>query len=149
MEITTMPRNCAHCGQAFQPRPQVPNQTYCSSAECQRARKLRWQQDKLRTDPDYRDNQRDAQRAWFDRHPGYWRAYRAANPDAVEGDQNGSANGVGNGLAKMDVSILPSGLYRLRRIPAPFPEEGDAWLVEITPVNIDCVCKKDVCKEMT
>lgn len=49
----------------------------------------------------------------------------------------------------MDVSILPSGLYRLRRIPAPFPEESDAWLVEITPVNIDCVCKKDVCKEMT
>ena len=87
-----MPRNCAHCGQAFQPRPQVPNQSYCSSAECQRARKLRWQQDKLRTDPDYRDNQRDAQRAWFDRHPGYWRAYRAANPDAMEGGQNGSAN---------------------------------------------------------
>ena len=144
-----MPRNCAHCGQAFQPRPQVPNQTYCSSAECQRARKLRWQQDKLRTDPDYRDNQRDAQRAWFARHPGYWRAYRAANPDAVERGQNGSANGMGNGLAKMDVSILPSGLYRLRRIPAPFPEESDAWLVEITPVNIDCVCKKDVCKEMT
>ncbi len=47
-----MPRNCAHCGQAFQPHPQVPNQTYCSSAECQRARKLRWQQNKLRTDPD-------------------------------------------------------------------------------------------------
>jgi endogenous inhibitor of DNA gyrase (YacG/DUF329 family) len=75
METPTMTRSCAHCGQPFQPRPQVPNQTYCSSAECQRARKLRWQQDKLRTDPDYRDNQRDTQRAWFDRHPGYWRAY--------------------------------------------------------------------------
>lgn len=80
-----MTRRCACCGQPFQPRPQVPNQTYCSSAECQRARKLRWQQAKLRADPDYRDNQRDAQRAWFDRHPGYWRAYRAANPDPVEG----------------------------------------------------------------
>lgn len=100
METPTMTRNCAHCGQPFQPRPQVPNQTYCSSAECQRARKLRWQQDKLRTDPDYRDNQRDAQRAWFARHPGYWRAYRAANPDAVEVGQNGSANGVSNDLAK-------------------------------------------------
>ena len=76
-----MTRRCACCGQPFQPRPQVPNQTYCSSAECQRVRKLRWQQAKLRDDPDYRDNQRDAQRAWFDRHPGYWRAYRAANPD--------------------------------------------------------------------
>ncbi|MFZ1180506.1 MAG: hypothetical protein WAN92_03140 [Herbaspirillum sp.] len=136
-----MTRSCAHCGQPFQPRPQVPNQTYCSSAECQRARKLHWQQDKLRTDPDYRDNQRDAQRAWFDRHPGYWRAYRAANPDAAEGHRNGAVNG----LAKMDVSILTPGLYRLRRIPASSPEESDAWLVEITPVCLDCPCKKDVC----
>lgn len=46
-----MTRNCAHCGQAFQPRPQVPNQTYCSSPDCQGVRKLRWQQDKLRNDP--------------------------------------------------------------------------------------------------
>jgi hypothetical protein len=27
-----MPRNCAHCDQSFQPRPQVPNQSSCSSA---------------------------------------------------------------------------------------------------------------------
>ena len=140
---------CACCGKPFEPRPQVPNQTFCSSPHCQRARKLRWQQDKLRNDSDYRDNQRDAQRAWFDRHPGYWRAYRAANTDTVKPDHKPVADSAGNGLAKMDVSILPSGLYRLRRIPAPFPEEGDAWLVEITPVSIDCVCKKDVCKEMT
>jgi len=55
MESLAMTRSCAHCGQPFQLRPQVPNQTYCASAECQRARKLRWQQDKLRTDPDCRD----------------------------------------------------------------------------------------------
>ena len=71
------------------------------------------------------------------------------NARRARGGQNGSPNHERNGLAKMDVSILPSGLYRLRRIPAPFPEESDVWLVEITPVSIDCVCKKDVCKEMT
>lgn len=111
-----MTRRCAHCGHPFQPRPQVPNQTYCSDPDCQRARKLRWQQDKLRNDPDYRDNQRDAQRAWFNRHPGYWRAYRTANPEAVEPVRQPAVNGAGNGLAKMDVSILPSGLYQLRQV---------------------------------
>lgn len=33
---------CACCGQAFEPRPQVPNQSYCSSPTCQRARRQRW-----------------------------------------------------------------------------------------------------------
>ena len=72
-----MTRICANCGTPFQPRPQVPNQAYCSSPKCQRARKLRWQQDKLRSDPLYRESQRDAQRAWLGRHPGYWVTYRA------------------------------------------------------------------------
>lgn len=140
---------CACCGQPFEPRPQVPNQTYCSSPDCQRTRKLRWQQDKLRTDPDYRDNQRDAQRAWFDRHPGYWRAYRAANTGIVEPEPKPPADDTGSDPAKMDVSILPPGLYQLRRIGAESAGETEVWLVEITPVTPIRSCKKDVCKEMT
>ncbi|HBO6010747.1 TPA: hypothetical protein ACPWIL_002408 [Pseudomonas aeruginosa] len=140
---------CACCGQPFEPRPQVPNQTYCSSPDCQRTRKLRWQQDKLHTDPDYRDNQRDAQRAWFDRHPGYWRDYRSANTGIVEPEPPPSADDTGSDLAKMDVSILPPGLYQLQRIGAESAEEAEVWLVEIRPVAPICSCKKDVCKEMT
>lgn len=140
---------CACCGLPFEPRPQVPNQAFCSSPDCQRARKLHWQQDKLRTDPDYRDNQRDAQRAWFDRHPGYWRAYRSANTGIVEPEPKLPANDTGSDLAKMDVSILPSGLYQLRRIGAESAVETEVWLVEIRPVAPICSCKKDVCKEMT
>jgi hypothetical protein len=135
MESLMTPQSCAHCGQPFQPRRQVPNQTYCSSTECQRARKLRWQQDKLRNDSDYRDNQRDAQRAWLDRHPGYWRAWRAANPDAKKLKQQSTVNSLGSGPAKMDASILPPGLYRLRRVATLLPEETEDWLVEITPVR--------------
>lgn len=90
-----MTRRCACCDRPFEPRPQVPNQAFCSSPNCQRARKLHWQQDKLRTDPDYRDNQRDAQRAWFDRHPGYWRAYRAANTGIVEPEPKPPADDTG------------------------------------------------------
>jgi hypothetical protein len=149
METLMTPRACTHCGQSFDPRPQVPNQTYCSSPECQRARKVRWQQDKLRTDPDYRGNQRDAQRAWRDRNPDYYRSYRSAN-SGIE-DATGTPEGARkrDGLAKMDVSTLPAGLYRLRQVSTDFPVGIGEWLVKIIPVCPDCPCKKDVCKEMT
>lgn len=68
-----MPRHCAGCSKTFEPRPQVPDQAYCSSPECQRARKRQWQKDKLRTDSDYQANQRAAQRAWSARNGSYWR----------------------------------------------------------------------------
>lgn len=42
-----MTRRCAHCGKPFQPRPQVPNQTYCPSVECQRERAHRFTNEEL------------------------------------------------------------------------------------------------------
>ena len=149
MENLMTTRTCAYCGNPFQPRPQVPKQTYCPSPECQRARKLRWQQDKIRTDPDYRDNQRDAQRAWFDRHPGYWPAYRASGSVSLDRSGHRETDGPGKGLAKMDVSTLPSGLYQLQQVTASSAVQNGGWLVEITPICLDCPCKKDACKEMT
>ena len=53
-----MTRHCTCCGKPFEPRPQVPDQTFCSAPDCQRARKRQWQRAKLRSDPDYRINQR-------------------------------------------------------------------------------------------
>ena len=58
-----MTQHCACCGKPFAPRPQVPDQAYCSDPDCQRARKRQWQRAKLQSDPDYRDNQRAAQQA--------------------------------------------------------------------------------------
>lgn len=75
-----MTQYCTHCGRPFQPRPQVPNQTYCSSAECQRERRRRWQQQKRRDDPDYRDNDARADKAWAAGNPAYWKQYRDENP---------------------------------------------------------------------
>mgnify|MGYP006200502529 CR=1 FL=1 len=63
---------CAHCGARFIPAPQVPNQAYCSKANCQKERRRQWQKSKLQSDPDYRDNQSRAQKAWTDRNPEYW-----------------------------------------------------------------------------
>ena len=148
-------KRCACCGQTFLPRPQAPNQTYCSLPECQRARKRQWQQSKLRTDPDYRGNQLDAQRAWFKRHPDYWRTYRDTHPEYAERNRDRQrVGGTGNNgtLAKMDAcrpTPLAPGLYRIS--PASgFDTSGDGILVvEIAPVCLDCPCKKDACKERT
>lgn len=146
-------KRCAYCGKPFQPRPQVPNQAYCSSPECQRTRKLRWQQDKLQNDPDYRGNQSDAQRAWQERNPDYWRNYRDTHPEYAERNRNRQREKLSKPqhaeLAKMDVSGLPSGLYRIRTVTVSELAESDAWIVEITPVCFDCPCKKDACKERT
>ena len=77
-------RICACCGQPFVPCRQVPNQTYYSESGCQRERRLRWQRNKMQTDPAYRDNQARSQRAWMERNPDYWRKYR--------GNHAGNAN---------------------------------------------------------
>lgn len=68
---------CASCNQLFTIRPQSPAQRYCSDAECQRQRRQMWNKRKLHEDPDYRANQRAAQRAWHTRNPDYWQTYRS------------------------------------------------------------------------
>lgn len=61
---------CAHCGARFIPAPQVPNQAYCSKANCQKERRRQWHKSKLQSDPDYRDNQSRAQKAWTEKKSG-------------------------------------------------------------------------------
>jgi hypothetical protein len=38
---------------------------------CQRARRQRWQRDKMQADPDCRENQLRSQHAWLERRPEY------------------------------------------------------------------------------
>lgn len=145
-------RNCAHCGNPFEPRPQVRNQTYCSSAECQRVRKRLWQRHKLQDDSIYRESQLDAQRAWRQRNPDYWRSYREARPEYDQRSghqQGGSVAGRTRKPAKMDVSSLPAGLYRIRAVVLAAPVPDGAYVVEITPVCPDCPYNMDACKQKT
>jgi hypothetical protein len=151
MEILTMTRRCACCGKPFAPRPQIPDQAYCSSLDCQRVRKRQWQRAKLQSDPDYRTNQRAAQQAWAQRNPDYWRNYRNGRPEYAQHNREQQrlrdVNGADVDLAKMDVCDLPPGLYRITWHPA-FPREtGDSWIVEITPVAVTCPRKMDVSRE--
>ena len=145
-----MTRRCACCGKPFAPRPQVPDQAYCSAPDCQRARKRQWQRAKLQSDPDYRDNQRAAQQAWVQRNPDYWRGYRGTQPDYVQRNreqQRSRDQARNDDLAKMDVCDLPPGLYRITRHPAFPRESGASWVVEITSVAVTCPRKMDVSRE--
>ena len=127
-----MTRCCACCGKSFEPRSQVPDQAYCASPGCQRARKRQWQRVKLQTDPDYRINQRAAQQAWAQRNREQQRSRDRSRDDD---------------LAQMDVCDLPSGQYRNTRHPAFQRENNTSWVVEITPVVVMCPCKMDVSRE--
>lgn len=144
--------HCANCGDWFEPRPQTPHQTYCPSRDCQRARKRQWQREKLRTDPDYRLNQREAQRVWLDRNPDYWRQYRLDHPDYVAGNrarQRSSPISVSDDLAKMDACLAPSGIYRITPLSISDGATADSWLVQIAPACKACPRKMDMCKERT
>ena len=74
---------CAACHKLFHPRHQSPHQKFCSTPECQRERKRRWQKARRASDPDYRDNDIQANRRWRSQHPDYWREYRRNHPQSV------------------------------------------------------------------
>lgn len=147
-------KHCVACGQPFQPRPQVPQQSYCAAPDCQRERRRQWQRVKLQTDPDYQDNQARAQQAWSRRNPDYWRQYRESHPEyaernrALQSERNAKA--VLGPIAKMDASNplppLPSGIYRLSLVTGGGIAKMDVWTVEITVQDCQCVSRVEIAK---
>jgi hypothetical protein len=135
-----MEKTCPHCQRTFLPHPAVRNQQYCGSTECQRARKREWQQAKLASDADYRENQAAAQRAWRQRNPEYWRHYRERHPAYREANRlrQRERNGQRRAMAKMDARdakiLLPSGRYRLVPLYGKIAKM-DALIVEIGIVS--------------
>lgn len=147
-------RRCPACGRQFEPRAQSPRQHYCSDPACQRERRRRWQRERLRADPDYRDNQARAQQRWRARHPEYWREYRRRHPAYVEGNrraqrQRNRGRGVPEpppaAIANMDasaaISPVPSGTYRLQAVDASGVAKMDVWMVKIVPVSDSCAIR--------
>lgn len=138
-------KHCLACGESFKARAQVPQQTYCSAPDCQRARRLQWQRKKLKSDPDYLENQARAQQAWAERNPDYWRTYRATSPKyternrALQRDRN--AKSAATAIVKMDASKTEfpfySGVYQLRVIERNEIAKMDVWIVEITAYSCD------------
>jgi len=142
-----MEKTCLCCKKHFHPHPAVRHQQYCSDPECQKARKRKWQKEKLANDSDYRANQAEAQGQWRSRNKGYWREYRKKNPAYTEKNRLGQRERnrrrrSGPGIAKMDElkvkTLIPSGRYRL----VPFCNQGiakmDALIVELGVISGDC-----------
>jgi hypothetical protein len=111
-----------HCRRLFLPNPRVKNHRYCDKKDCQHARKARWQRQKMRDDPDYRDDHRDGQQGWIEQNRDYWRRYRALHPDYVKRNRllQRQRDRKRRDLAKMDalgeISPVKPGSYYL--IPA-------------------------------
>jgi hypothetical protein len=53
---------CVHCGTFFIPRNRKQN--YCTQPACQRGRKAAWQRYKMKTDADYRTQQKLSHQKW-------------------------------------------------------------------------------------
>lgn len=139
-------RQCQACHDPFRPRPQNPDQCFCSAPACQRERRRRWQAAKRHSDPDYHENQKRAQKAWAERHPDYWRNYRRQHPEYVERNRaqqrQRAQDKVAGPLAKMNASkaemFLPSGTYRLSPVVDASLAKSDAWMVQITVITAAC-----------
>lgn len=139
-------KRCASCGKSFHPRPQTPEQSYCSAPECQRERRRRWQQARQQNDPDYRANQARAQAAWATQHPDYWRDYRRAHPEYSERNrilqQKRDAHRRVRLLAKKNAwtpeTPVPAGLYRLTSVTRDDLAKKNAWTAEIAIVSMTC-----------
>ena len=75
---------CKHCKEVVEKNPRCPGQEYCGKTDCRKARRREWQRKKMKTDPDYRANQKRSQEIWQKEHKGYWKQYRKQNPDKAE-----------------------------------------------------------------
>ncbi|MBB5402623.1 hypothetical protein [Paraburkholderia youngii] len=134
-------RKCMVCGQIFKLRAQCPHQRYCSNRDCQRERKAQWQKLKVKSDPDYRENQRRAQTRWSELHPDYWRRYRDMHQAYKERnrEQQRVRNSQSRQVAKMDVSVLDSrlcsGLYVLTHAVCGDVAKIGAWIVHLTVIS--------------
>jgi hypothetical protein len=110
---------------------------------CQRERRRLWQQTKRRSDPDYLQNQAQAQRAWSKRNSAYWSAYRETHPEYAARNrinQRGrNAKRSTTGIAKMDASnaapFVDGGLYELRPLEGHGLAKMAAWIVQITVLS--------------
>jgi hypothetical protein len=142
-------RRCGACGTRFRLRPQVPKRRFCSQPDCQLERRRLWKRRKRQTDPDYRDNQARAQRAWSKRHREYWREYRRSHPEYRERNRKQqrvrnarrSAAGDSGVIAKRNLSGALDGEFSGTYVLTPVAQEPiakrNSWRVTITTISRD------------
>jgi len=124
---------CVYCGNFFEASPRHKNQTCCEKKECKNAKKAAWQRHKMKTDRDYRANQKSSQKRWLQENPDYWKKYRRKNPEKAE--RNRILQSVRNrrarskeGVAKMDSSLIAK---MDASNPDRFEIVGQFWMVPV------------------
>ena len=141
-----MEKRCVYCGRRFLANPRC-NHQYCIRPECQRARKLKWQKEKLARDNAYRENQMAAHREWCSRNTGYWKEYRRRNPAYTKHNrqqqrERNRRRRSRSEIAKMDASgtksNISSGRYQLVPLCNGVIAKMDALIVEIDVVSRGC-----------
>jgi len=141
-------KRCKFCRCLFIPTARNPDQKYCSKADCQRARKRRWQKMKMQGDEAYRLNQKDAQRRWSEKNPDYWQNYRENNPNYTGSNRERQRHrnrcrrafgSISREFAKMDALSVQrndiSGVYGLISVQDLLIAKMDAKIVKITEVS--------------
>lgn len=145
---------CVHCKSHFKPNKFHHHQKYCSNKECQQTRKTLWQKSKIKNDPAYKANQKDALHCWQIKNPTYYRDYRQKHPEYTDKNRKKSRERYQNkknstktslnlsqtpDFAKMDVasSQLPikSGRYELLPLEANGVAKMDAAIVQIIVIK--------------
>ena len=144
-------RRCRHCGCLFQVCNKVKKHEFCNKEECQRARKRKWQREKMHNDADYRQDQKNAQEDWKNNNPDYWKNYRRDHEQYTDRnrEQQRRRNQVRNAesapvmtsepIAKMDAltqeKIILSGKYQLIPMVPDMIAKMDALIVEINTIS--------------
>ena len=128
-----MTKQCKACGKAFQSHPKVPNQTYCSSPECQRERRRRWLEEKRQFDADYQGNEPQKIEQWRNEHPDY--ANRNRNLQQTRNQRSRNPM-IANVYELPELSPLASGRYRLIPVIADVIANEYELIVEITVLSI-------------
>lgn len=132
-------KSCAACGKLFVPRPQIPNQQFCSNHECQRERRRRTQAKHRANKPASRVNDAQYCRDWRIKNPDYWKRYRDTHPEYAERNrvqqrQRNKARKI-SGIANDAVwpaHAFIGGLYRLSPVSHQKIANEVAWIVQIS-----------------
>jgi hypothetical protein len=152
-----MEKICKHCKNTFHKSKFHPTQSYCTNTECQRARRTKWQNHKLKNDSAYKENQQKAARVWRKKNPAYYKEYRQKHESYTEKNrkssneryiQNKKKDGAlaspfppGRIFANMDVapSQLPlkSGRYKIQCLSGDFFANMDSAIVQLIEIKED------------
>ena len=154
-------KKCKHCRCLFEPSPKHPNQQYCKKEKCRKARKAKWQRDKMANDEFYRQNRKDCRERRMANNPGYWKKYREKNREHTQRNREmqrvgnrknrtkrsrNTSESISGPIAKTDFERNEkpnmSGRYKIMPCDGGNIAKTDAVIVEIIEITSACGQKR-------